>query len=358
MTNCKHCGTKQDENNAHCEQCGFSIDDQPSTEHNPLDLNDANLQKTSNSSENDEMADVKIYQKSDFSDFQGPESGAHIVQDESLDDAKDGVNVKNEGSSEVQNSIKEREESRKDEAQREKIEAQKEKLKRELEDRGEKVGTFFSNYAAYFLDTLKSPIHSFDYRGQLYGYVNIALLILFSAFPLMIFVNRLNQLFQNTFILFNDFLRGMTDEIAGSINFRIFIFFVLTYAVLFGIGFLITRFTTNTEEDINTISTQFAGLLSSGVLLVALATILAFFVPMDMFILVVALITLPALMFLFALNFYLYERATRIHIDKYYLLFLTNIIIVLAIALLYKFLLHSYFANIFDNLGQFGGLSS
>lgn len=303
MKYCEHCGESIDENDKRCPHCGFVVADS------------SEQIVASDHREADELASHSSHHDSE-----------------------------REGQSRDEDEMAKRRE------REEKIEKRKEQIRTSLEKTGHGLGAFLRDYGHYFVDTLKNPTAEARAGRPYLGYVNIALLILFNVLPLITIVNRLNKIFQNTFTFFSVEVGGFADEIAGAINFKILIFFILAYFALFAMSYLLLRLTTHMSDPLHKWADRFGKWLTNGVVVGILATILALFIPLDYIRFVLFLVAVPILLFLFALSYTLYESDGRIKINKYYLLLIYHLVILLIIGLLFHFLLSNYFGNLFTEL--------
>lgn len=303
MKYCEHCGGSIDKNDERCPHCGFVVAD----------------------------------------------SGEQTLASDHREDGE-LVGYSSHHDSEREGQSRDKDESAKKREREEKIEKQKEQIRSNLRKTGQELGAFLRDYGHYFVDTLKNPVAEAKVGRPYLGYVNIALLIIFNVLPLITIVNRVNKNFQNTFTFFSVEVGGFADEIAGAINFKILIFFILVYLALIGVSYLLLRLNTHMSDPIYKWVDRFGKWLTNGVVIGIVATILALFIPVDYIRFVLFLVAVPILLFLFALSYTLYESDGQIKINKYYLPLSYHLVILLIIGLLFHFLLSNYFGNLFTEL--------
>lgn len=340
MKYCEHCGEQINENDLRCPHCGFALDDESDVKiwdkDQTPDPNESELKEYEA-----EIIDVDQVDEQEEVEAKADEKQAEI---EAELDAK--VRAEEEAKAKAQEEAKAQKK-----LQREKeFEEKKQQLLNHLEVAGEKTGSFLKHFYQYFVQTIQSPQASTSHFSNYCGYINILLMMLLNTVPMIIAVNRINKTFKNTFTFFSVESGGFADEMAGAINLKAVLFFIITYAVLIGVSYLLIRLTTKLTKSIHELANQLGALLSVGIAVSLLSIIVALFIPLDMIYWLFFFIALPILLFIFALNFYLYEQESQLKIDKYYLLMLGHLVIILAIGMAYHFLLQNYFGHILSEL--------
>lgn len=211
----------------------------------------------------------------------------------------------------------------------------KEKLSSTLSNAKETVQQ--SQYVNYFTGTAKYPTSAIGSKSTSFGWIQF--LVLAIATTLAIYgalKGALEVDFPNIGMSVKDIMNtSMYTAIRNELVPRIFLGSLIVYLTFVASAFVVLKITANSEQSFHHLLTEFGGLLTPNVILLAVAALLIFVFSSEInLFLSVVIIGFTFLLCFAAYNFYLYSRASIQGLDKMYVLLISNFLVLLVLVII------------------------
>lgn len=227
----------------------------------------------------------------------------------------------------------------------------KEKVTQTLSSAKEKLEK--SGYFNYTKETAISPSGAIVEKGSIYGWIHVVVLSVLTTLSIYLvvrgFINMaFNQIGVGSLFGVND---TVISEVRAIIVPRTLIASLIFYSVFAGTAYLSLKITAKNTDPFNDFLTHFTSLLTPNLVLLAVASLVALlFSTQGMLTFAMVLIGFAMLLCFAAYNYFLYSRAEVKNLDKFYVLLISNALVLLVLALI----VYSQVEPIITRLDQIG----
>lgn len=209
-----------------------------------------------------------------------------------------------------------------------------------------KIAVETNGYFNYFKGTTKLPTAAIGYQETNNGWIQMAVFAIVSTFGVYSVLRGALVSTMRTFGGGVESIFGIDNFAIGMLNDLIpnlFIVSILLYLIFIGSAFITLKVTANSKQTFTKLLTELGGLFTPNILILGIAGVISLLLSSGITSAIgLLLISFSFLLCFAAYNFYLYSRVSLERLDKMYVLLISNLLVLILLAILTAMLLEPF----------------